>query len=75
MFTIGHDQINKCPPLGDTVKCRNCGKMHNVEFGKTKDKNGVYIEDKAMGFISCPESGSAYLVGIGGKDITGTYKT
>ena len=74
MFAIGKDEIDSSPALGKTSQCRDCGEMHEVQYGKTKNEADEWVESKTLAYISCPHSDSSYLVGIDGKDITRKLK-
>jgi len=51
--SIGNNEIEKLPPLGDTIVCWVCGEEHKVESGK-------------LAFFKCGDK--SYLCGIDGKE-------
>jgi len=65
MLAIGNDELKK--PLGDTVKCKQCGESHNVEYGEEVLKDGTKKPSKFLAFYKCGES--SYLCGINGFSI------
>jgi len=67
MFTIGNEELTKCPPLKDYIICPQCGQKHEIEFAKDDEGNITHLA-----FYKC--GGKAYLAGIDGKDITGNLK-
>lgn len=69
MFTIGNDELKKAQPLGDTVKCKVCGELHNVDYGDIIKKDGSREKSKLLAFIKCHVNDECYLVGIEGKEI------
>lgn len=68
MFTIGNDELANCPLVGETIKCKICGEIHNVEYGDKINSDGTK-EKSDLAFIKCPSNGNCYLVGIVGKEI------
>ncbi len=69
VFARSNDELDKMPPLGDMVKCGDCGKMHKVEFGQKVLADGSREPSDFLGFIKCPDTGKLYLVGMGGKQL------
>jgi len=61
---IGNDELGESD-VGETLKCKRCGKKHKVEYGEEILKDGTRIPSKLLGFIKC--RGKAYLVAINGK--------
>lgn len=41
--------------------------MHPVQFGKTKNAEGVQVEDSILSYVTC--KGNSYIVGIKGRKI------
>lgn len=69
MFSIGNDELEKKKDLGDMVKCKACGKMHKVEYGKKVLPDGTKEPSKMLAFVNCKETGKQFLVGINGKEL------
>ena len=67
MFSIGNDELERLKDLETDTDCPNCGEKHPVLYGKAKQPDGTWVETAAVAFVKCPETGHAYLVGIGGK--------
>ena len=54
-IAIGYNELTE--PIGDTVKCPNCGVEHKVK------------NEGCMSYVKCPENNELYLVGVEGKKI------
>lgn len=67
MFTIGQEELDKAPDLGETVRCHKCGKTHIVQYGETVHADGTKTPSKTLAFFKCPASKASYLCGINGK--------
>lgn len=65
MFTIGQDELDKAPDLGDTVLCPKCGKHHKVRWGKVVHSDGTQNPSRMLACYNC--RGKSYLCGINGK--------
>lgn len=68
MFTLGNDEAEKLPKVGDTIECQKCGEDHPVKSGKDTDGN----DSPLIQYYKCGEK--TYLCGVNGKDITGRFK-
>ena len=69
-FTIGNDELVKKPVLCETIRCRVCGEMHDVEYGKKMDTvTGEMKNSKTLAFYKCPVNGKLYLAGINGREV------
>ena len=68
MFTIGNDELEKLPPLGKTIRCGFCGKIHHVKkFGNKLLPDGSKELTTSLAFYRCgPQT---YLAGVQGKDV------
>ncbi len=59
-FAIGNDELDLKPKAGKTVVCKNCGKVHKIEFGTVNGKI-----NKRLGFTKCGEK--LFMVTLEGK--------
>ena len=62
-----NNELENCKEVGEFARCNNCGEYHDVRYGDIVNKDGTKAPSKLLAFITCPESGSSYLVGIEGK--------
>ena len=67
MLTLGNDEIDKAPLLGDSILCSKCGKRHLIKYGDKILKDGTKVSSKLLAYYRC--KGKLYLAGINGKDI------
>lgn len=65
MFAIGNDELEKCEPIGKTVRCSMCGKNHRVQYGEEVLKDGTKKPSTFLAFYKCQRK--SYLCGINGK--------
>ena len=65
MFAIGNNELKELKPVGLFVKCKQCGKKHNVRYGKIVLPDGIKVPTKMLGFINCGKE--SYLVSVNGK--------
>ena len=72
MISIGENELQGLPRLGETIICPHCGKMHKVKYADRVLDNGEKVKDKTLAFITC--KGNDYLIGIDGVDITSDSK-
>ena len=70
-FAIGEGEIQDAPTLGSKIVCSMCGKTHNIRHGE-KEINGKRVKSKRLAYYKC--RGEAYLAGINGKDIRGSFE-
>jgi len=61
---IGNDELGESD-VGETIKCKRCGKRHKVRYGERVLADGTWQPSKLLGFIKC--GGKPYLVAINGK--------
>lgn len=66
---VGHDELRACPRLGPEAHCNGCGGRHPVEHGEEVLADGTRKPCTLLAFVKCPETGSTYLVGIGGREL------
>lgn len=67
IFSIGNDELENKQPLGDMARCKVCGKMHKVRYGKEVLEDGTKVPSKLLAFISCGDRD--FLVGVNGKEV------
>ena len=67
MFSIGDDELEKLPDLGEEIFCTRCNKIHPIKYGTT-EVNGVEVQTKTIAAYKC-DDGKLYLAGFKGKDI------
>ena len=67
MFSIGQDEIDTSPDLGDAITCPTCGKTHPVEYGDIVNKDGTKTPSRMLAFYKCGKN--SYLCGVNGKNI------
>jgi len=67
-FSISNEELFKNPPLEDTAKCFNCGRMHKIKYAEG-ESNKTESKTTSLAFINCDEGNKQYLVGIDGKQI------
>ena len=63
-ITIGNDELEDSPSVGDVVVCPNCGELHEVRYADE-------ITSTLLAFTRCPQNKITYLVGINGKLLKG----
>ena len=69
MFAISYGELDDKPIIGETIKCKVCGELHDIQYGNIVEKDGSLTPSKMLAFIKCPTNGNSYLVGINGKEI------
>ena len=67
-ISFSESEIRNFERLGGTIKCRICGEIHTIAYGKTENKDGTFSESDVLQYTVCAD-GKAYLVGIDGKKI------
>ena len=68
MLVIGAGELGG--PLGDTIQCPHCGRLHAVKYGDriVRDADGTERKEPSLlAFYRC--KGAAYLCGINGQTI------
>jgi len=66
MLTIGNDELDALPRIGDTVQCWKCGKLHPVRYGERILPDGTREPSRVLGYFTC--RGKAYLCSVAGKE-------
>lgn len=64
-IAIGNEELDNAPLLGDTIVCPQCGKTHNIQYGKKVLKDGTRVESNMLAFYKCGDK--SFLAGIEGK--------
>ena len=67
MLTIGNNELDALPQLGNFILCKHCGNRHKIEYGKKIQKDGSKTKSDLLAFYKCKNK--TYLAGINGKDI------
>lgn len=62
MLVIGNGELND--PLGDSVTCPHCGKVHEIQYGEEVMKDGTRKPSKLLAFYKCGEK--SFLAGFNG---------
>lgn len=65
--SFSNDELEGAEPLGETITCPHCSKVHIVLYGEEILKDGTKISSTKIAFYKCGES--TYLCGIDGKRI------
>ena len=65
MIVIGNEELIK--PIGKQVTCKNCGELHDIEYGDEVLADGSKKRCNLLAFYSCGDT--VYLAGISGLEI------
>lgn len=66
MIAVGADELGEA--LGDTILCPHCKKTHPITNGKSKDKDGNWVESTFLQAYKCGKK--TYLAGMNGRKIS-----
>ena len=66
MFSISNVELEKCPPIKETISCPHCNDIHIIKYGETILKDGSKRKSD-LAYYKCRKT--LYLAGIAGKSI------
>lgn len=73
-IAFGNDELENEEEIKDIEMCPNCNESHIVKYADRINEDGTKEKSKELAFISCPQNGESYLVGVKGKKVQNIMK-